>query len=94
MHLLQSIRSDDNLKSWPSRTPLLLFHNYLFGPKNIPGIPDMDLLHVMGIMRQVDLCSDERILLTRDDSAASLVVSFAEIAYHIEETYEALQYES
>ena len=64
----------------------------LFGAKNIPGVLDFDMLHVMGVMRQVDLGSEERILLSMDGSGPSIVVSFAEIAFHIEESYESLLY--
>jgi hypothetical protein len=47
---------------------------------------------VIGVMRQVDLGSEERLLLSRDGAGPSIVVSLAEIGYHIEETYEALLY--
>lgn len=81
------------MKAWPSRQPLLLFHSYLFDKQNIPGVAEMDILRAMGILRQLDVGSEETMLLAKDSASASLVLSFSELAYHLEETFEALKYQ-
>ena len=73
---------------------MLLFHKYLFGKKDVPVIPDMDLTHAIGILRQVDLNLEERLLLQPDDGSASLVLSFAELAFVLEEAYQTLLHNS
>lgn len=73
---------------------MLLFHQYLFGKKDVPGVPDMDLSVAIGILRQVDLSSEERLLLQPEDGSASLVLSFAELAFVLEEAYQTLLHNS
>lgn len=54
----------------------------------------MDLSVAIGILRQVDLSSEERLLLQPDDGSASLVLSFAELAFVLEEAYQTLLHNS
>ena len=83
-------KDEERYKAWPSRKPLLLFKHHLFGPKNAPQGIEMDLLHVVAALRLIDSGSEERILLVSADSSTSLVVSFSELGFYLEEAFQTM----
>lgn len=63
------------------------FYDFVFGPSKIPGVPPMDLMMAVGVLKELDAGSDEQILLTSSEGAACLVSSFEELAFALEEAY-------
>lgn len=83
-------KDEERFRSWPSRKPLLLLRHHLFGSKNAPQGVEMDLLHVVAALRLIDSGSEERILLVSADASTSLVVSFSELGFYLEEAFQSM----
>jgi hypothetical protein len=72
----------------------MLFRQFLFAKKPAlapgPVLADVSLFQCISVMRLLDSGSEERLLLVSPDSSVSLVVSYAEIAFYLEEAYQLL----
>lgn len=92
--VVERLRNDPSLKGWPTRALLLAFHDYVFGDKKIPGVPQMDILVAVGVLKEFDSASEEQLLLTPSEGSGCLVATFAELSFALEEAYQELLFRS
>jgi len=72
------------------RKVLKLFRDYVFHQADSDGNPVLDLGHVISCLNKLDAADPEKIVLTSRDGASLLVVSYADVARCLEESYEEL----
>jgi len=64
---------------------LIVFHQ-----ADIGGRPVMDLGHVVSALNKLDAADEEMIVLVSRDGKNVMVVSFADVAWCLEKTYQEL----
>lgn len=69
---------------------LKLFRDYVFHQCDENGNPVMDVGHVIASLNKLDAADEEKIVLTSRDGENVLVVSFADVAWCLEKSYQEL----
>jgi len=69
---------------------LKLFRDYVFHQCDDNGNPVMDVGHVIASLNKLDAADEEKIVLTSRDGKNVLVVSYADVAWCLEKSYQEL----
>ena len=69
---------------------LKLFRDFVFHQADGAGRPVMDLGHVVSSLNKLDASDEEKIVLTSRDGKNVMVVSFADVAWCLEKSYQEL----
>jgi len=80
-------------KSWSESGDcyiLKLFRDFVFAQCDEGGRPVMDVGHVISSLNKLDVADEEKIVLASRDGKNVLVVSFADVAWCLEKSYQEL----